>query len=266
MLKSQVLSYYKEYCAEFERVYASIKDYFEGDYVSEICQLRGYGDGEQRTKIEQMELGRCRILDTDILGSRRSELGLVTEKDSFLLGDRYIIPVRDIDHNLVALVGWYPDFKKYITTPSTFFSKEALFFNIDEAYDRSWREFGGSVIVVEGMFDTISLSSIGLPVIGTMGSSVTGVKKEQLKLFKKVVGLPDADKVGTNSLNRYGKKGWQVPRNATMIKLRGSLSINSEEYKVKDGDNLVSWFDAESVRDMFLEVFDSKEDLVEFKF
>ena len=71
--------------------------------------------------------------------------------------NRFIIPVDDIAGHTVALIGYYPDYKKYITTPSPFFSKECMFFNFRQAYDLSIQEFGGLVFLVEGIFDCLSL-------------------------------------------------------------------------------------------------------------
>ena len=104
-----------------------------------------------------MELGCCHIDDVEDLGLMRRELGLVGENDTFLLNDRYIIPVEDIEGGLVALIGYYPDFKKYITTPAPFFSKECMFFNFRQAYELSWKEYNGFVMIATVCFgSTIS--------------------------------------------------------------------------------------------------------------
>lgn len=265
MLKSEVLKYSKEYSKWFSEAYDVLKDRFYDDYVSEICKLRGYVGKEQKEKIAKLELGRCEVPVVEDLGVHRKELGLVSKNDSFILSDRYIIPIYDIAHNLVALVGWYPDSKKYITTPSMFFAKEVLFYNIDEAFELSWSKYNGLVFLVEGMFDCISLSAIGLPAIATMGSTVTRVKKEQLKLFKKVIGISDNDKVGRRALNRYDKKyGWQLPSNGTMLRIKGgNLNINGVEFHVKDMDDFVSLYDADSVRETLLQFEDCNDEIAD---
>lgn len=265
MRKSEVLGYSREYVKWFEEAYSVIKEKFNSNYVDDICNMRGYVGKEQRNKIESMQIGKCSILDTRILGEHRSELGLVTNTDSFLLEERYIIPVRDIAGNITALVGWFPDNKKYITTPSMFFSKDILLFNIDEAYRRSWNEYNGVVFLVEGMFDCISLSAIGLPVVATMGSTVSSAKAEQLKLFRKVIGIPDNDKVGRKALNRYDSRhGWKVPSTATMLRIKGGIvNINGTEFKVKDMDNFVSLFDADSVRETLLNFADCNDEIAD---
>ena len=170
------------------------------------------------------------------------------------MNGRYIIPVEDLVGNLVALIGYFPDQKKYITTPSPYFSKLCQFFNYKHAYELSWKEFDGFVILVEGIFDCLSLRSLGLPVIATMGSTVSKEKGLLLRNFKKVLCIPDDDKTGRKALNRYSSSGWKVPSNATFLRLHGGIYefANGESLKCKDMDNFVSWYEANDVRDILL--------------
>ena len=262
MLKREIIPYSRDYCRWFAEAYDVLKENFDGNYTDEICKLRGYVSKEHIKFIDSLNLGRCDIENVADLGEHRRELGLVTKQDKFIMPGRYIIPVNDIVGNIVALVGWYPDKKKYITTPSVFFSKDTLFFNIDKAFKLSWEKYDGICFLVEGMFDCISLSSIGLPVMATMGSTVSYAKAEQLKIFRKVVGIPDNDRVGRSALNRYSPKGWHVPDNATMLRLRSEgLDIDGTHYSVKDTDDLVKYFEADSLREILLSFADSKEEI-----
>jgi DNA primase len=210
-----------------------------------------------------MELGTCNIPNAEDLGTMRKELGLVSDSDNFLLNDRYIIPVEDIEGGIVALIGYFPDYKKYITTPAPFFSKEFMFFNFKQAYELSWAKYDGFVIVVEGIFDCLSLRAIGLPAMATMGSSVSKAKGELLKLFKKVLAIPDDDKTGHNAINRYSPRGWQVPQNTTMLRFHGGefALANGETVHCKDMDNFVSWYNMDDVREILLSFASSKEEI-----
>lgn len=263
MRKIDVFPYYKTCVKELEEKYEYMKSIFSDDYVTELAKIRGYVSKEQKDLIKEMKLGYCDIVDVELLGDMRRDLGLVSKKDNFLLSNRFIIPVDDISGNIVALIGYYPDVKKYITTPSPFFSKSCMFFNFRQAYELSYKEFGGLVFLVEGIFDCLSLRSLGLPCIATMGSSVSQNKCEILKFFKKIIAIPDNDTTGRRALNRYDKKyGWKVPYNTTMIKFDGgSINIGGDLLKVKDIDNFVSWFDEDDVRDILLSFRDSKEDI-----
>lgn len=265
MRQREVFPYYRRCCDELERVYLLIQEHFKPGYTEEIMAIRGYVGDEQRDEIERSNFGRC-IMLPDALGSMSKELGLITEGYSFLLDNRYIIPVYDISGRLSAMIGYYPDTRKYVTTPSPFFSKEVMFYNFREAYEISYKYYNGCVILVEGIFDCVSLRSLGLPAIATMGATVSVAKGELLKVFRKVVGIPDNDKTGRKSLNRLDKRnGWQVPSTATMVRLHGVMDFGTEKKVIKDCDNIVSWFDADSVREMFKDLFKMQDDIYDLR-
>lgn len=272
MLKHEVFSEYRKMCEFNESFYKELKSRFnpESD-IQEICRLRGYlPDSDQSTLLEELNIGSCTLLDKDLCNETANKYGYLNTSGFFLLDDRFIIPVRDICGNLVTLIGYYPDRKKYITVPTPFFSKELMFFNIDDAFIRSWEDYNGVVILVEGIFDCLSLRAIGLPAIATMGSDVSYAKREVLRNFNRVIYIPDNDSVGRRALNRYDKMyGWKVPANAVGVRLMGEVDFNEEGMsdedkilKVKDTDNLVSWFDADSVRDSILQFANTKEEIV----
>ena len=256
MRQSEVFPYYRETCEKYRRVYKEIKSLYGDNYVEELALLRGYPNGSQRRIIEEMELGSCEITD---LSQDYHDLGLVTKHGDFLLQGRYIVPVEDVAGNLISLIGYYPDNRKYITAPSPFFSKNTCLFNFKHAYEVAWKNYDGVVILVEGLFDCISLCSIGLPVVATMGNTVKGVKKELLKLFRKVIAIPDDDEAGRRALNRRDKKyGWQLPDNATAIKFHGGVC---GDFKVKDMDDFVKFYEEDDVREILMSFSNSNEEV-----
>ena len=261
--KAQVMPYYKECAEAFEKAYDYIKSCYDTDYVKELSELRGYIGEEQKQMIEDLEIGACEIPRENLvyLGENARDLGLITEKGEFLLNGRYIVPIRDIANNLVALVGYIPDYqpKKYMTTPSPFFSKSCMLFNFRQAYDLSWQMYNGLVIVVEGIFDALSLSSIGLPAVAVMGSALEPAKGELLKFFKRPICIPDDDNTGKKALNRYAKYGWKAPNNALMVNLHGSEIF--EGVKLKDMDNFVSWYEPKDVINTLLEISKSRNEI-----
>lgn len=272
MLKRDVFPEYRKMCEFNEKFYNSLKEHFnlEAD-IPELCKLRGYlPDSDQARLLEDLSIGACSTLDKELLSEEAKKYGYLTSGGFFLLEDRFIIPVRDICNNIVTLIGYFPDRKKYITVPTPFFSKELMFFNIEDAYLRSWEEYNGVVVLIEGIFDCLSLRSIDLPALATMGSDVSYAKRELLRNFRKVIYIPDNDSVGRRALNRYDRiHGWNVPSNATGIRLSGYVDFNedgmsdeSKILKVKDTDNLVSWFDADSVRESILQFADCRDEIV----
>ena len=246
MRQNEVFPSYRKDIEEMNRLYAYLKSNFADNYVSELCSIRGYVSDEnnpssQENLIREMQLGYCEIEDLEELRTFPESFGLITKKENFLLNGRFLIPVYDISGALVSLIGYYPDARKYITLATSFFSKEVMYLNFRQAYELSWSEYDGLVILVEGVFDCLSLRSIGLPAIATMGSTVSKTKGELLKLFKKVLAIPDDDKTGRKALNRYSKFGWQVPDNTTFIKFTGGYEMfNGNCLHCKDMDNLVS--------------------------
>lgn len=258
MRQNEVFPFYRETCEKYNRVYRDILSRFDTDYVHELQALRGYPSGSQLDIIKELQIGCCEISDAE-LDDDYKDLGLVTKSGNFLLGGRYIVPVHDYNNNLISLIGYYPDGRKYITAPSPFFSKPTILFNFYQAYKLAWEKYNGVVILVEGIFDCLSLRSIDLPAVATMGSDVGSIKKELLKLFRKVIAIPDNDAVGRRALNRYDKKyGWQVPENCTFIRFFGG---ECNGFKVKDMDDFVKFYEADDIREILMSYAESKEEI-----
>ena len=265
MRQSEVFPKYREYSKDLDSFYRSLQQLYEPNGISELLKLRGYvTDDSLYDFYTNLGVGMCNvegIIDKDDVNP---ELNLFSEDGFFLLNNRFIIPVEDMVGNISTLIGYYPDYKKYITIPTPFFSKECMFFNFKQAYELSWSKYDGFVILVEGIFDCLSLRSIGLPAIATMGATVSKLKGELLKLFRKVLAIPDDDATGRKALNRYSRWGWKVPSNTTMLKFRGGgVVFNGVTLHCKDMDNFVTWFEKDDVIEILLSYRDSKEDVEE---
>lgn len=266
MLQREVFPKYREYSKDLNEIYAIMKRSFAPDSVDTLCTMRGYplGESSQHDFLSKNVLGYFETSDYQQFKDYPEELGMYSKSGQLLLNGRYIIPVTSVNGDLVSLIGYFADEKRYITLSTPFFSKATMFFKFHEAYQKSWQEYNGVVFLVEGIFDCLSLWSIGLPCMATMGSSVSTVKGELLKLFRKVIAIPDDDDTGRKALNRYSKSGWKVPSNTVMLKFHGgSLEINGIELHCKDVDNFVTWYDAETVRECLLSFADSHEEIDE---
>lgn len=264
MLQREVFPKYRGYVEELNKAYSLMKGYFAPNSAESLCIDRGYPIGEtcQYDLLKEMNIGFFETDDEDLLKEFSSELGFYSQKGNLLLNGRYIIPVQSVNGDLVSLIGYYPDFKKYITLATPFFSKECMFFNFKQAYELSWGSYNGFVIVVEGIFDCLSLRAAGLPCMATMGASVSSIKGELLKLFRKVLGIPDDDTTGRKALNRYGKNGWRVPSNTTMLKFSGGVvDFGTQKLHCKDMDNFVTWYDLDDVREILLDFQSCTEEI-----
>ncbi len=255
---NNLFSYYRDICKFNQELFSALRMRYDEDSIDTLCNLRGYMvDSDQAVCLDEMGVGICTLIEEEWLHRRELvEYGYTTSSGFFLLDNRYIIPVRDIEGNIVTLIGYYPDKKKYITAPTPFFSKELMFFNIDNALLMS-EEYNGTVFLVEGIFDCISLRSIGLPAIATMGSTVGVSKCDLLRVFNKVVYIPDNDKTGRKALSPLG--GWSVPSTAVGVKLSGSYvyaegTEDERSVKIKDMDNLVNLYEPDDVREILLEL------------
>lgn len=247
---------FETHSKQMDYAYKKIKETLNPETVEYVMETRAYFHNEQKNLLQEMGIYQSTgKLD---LNERERELfeslGMFSDNGYFLLQDRFVIPVYSAGGKLITLIGWFNDYKKYITIPTPYFSKSVDWFNFDNALELSFSAYDGLVFVVEGIFDCLSLRAIGLPAIATMGAGVSRSKGEVLKIFNKCVGIPDNDKTGKNSI-RNPYREWALPYGSTFLEIRGKVRFNEDnEFKIKDTDNLVSWFQVESIRDMLLEV------------
>ena len=238
--------------------------YSTDEVISEVMTHRKYNISPYATKIEKTlkEVGIFKIdylseiqyLVPDLTVEKIKLYGIADRNGDYLLRGRYVVPIRDIAGKVTALVGWFPDVKKYVTTPTYGFSKDGQFFNM-ECFSQSFNgdypkykdeetgevlESKGLVYLVEGIFDTLSLRALGFPVLGNMGLDMSLMKTEILTRFNKVIAIPDNDKagMGTNPyLNRISGKAkkveWLIKNEHVIVQLpRG----------VKDSDDFIKGY------------------------
>lgn len=246
-------SEYKEYCNKFNAVWKYIKSCSKdlNTIVDEICQLRLYFNAEKRWHNILSEVGVAYVTketcDYDKLKDEKfKDLALFSEEGNFLLNERYILPVRDMLGNIIALIGWYPDRKKYITTPSKFFSKDCLFFGLEQISETG---LGKDYFVVEGIFDSLHIRAMGYNAVACMGITTSRVKKLLYGLFRRVVAIPDNDTQGRRVLKT---DAWGIPRNSSYLKWTGKLEFetDTESIDIKDIDRLCSLFEEDSIKEL----------------
>jgi len=118
---------------------------------------------------------------------------------------RIMIPIRDLSGDLVAFGGRVlgEGDPKYLNSPeSQLFHKNRLLYGLDSAREAIRAE--GSVILVEGYFDQISLRTRGLEnAVAPLG---TALGREQVRLLKRfstnVVTVFDGDDAGVRAVKR----------------------------------------------------------------
>lgn len=222
---------------------------FGGDLViSELMAYRSYNTQEMLDTLREVGVFKIDYLSDLTLAFPSVTLdtlktwGLVNDKGTFILGGRYVLPIRNISGKVIALVGWHPKggARKYVTTPTFCFSRDVSFFNLD-CYRYAWEKWDGTVFLVEGIFDTLSLRSLGLPAIGNQGLEMSKIKSIILSRFGKVISFPDNDSAGrsvnpyTNAVSGKGTKFiWRITNNNVF----GYLPQG-----VKDMDDFIKYYD-----------------------
>lgn len=257
MRQNEVLVKFREYSEMLTEIfnYISVNGSLDG-----LMEIRGYTESYMLDTFQDIGIAK---LEEDVPKFRGypKELGLMSKNDRFLLQDRYAIPVlapNGVD--MLSIIGYYPDSRKYITLPTPFFSRRVAWFNFYNAYQLSQQEgdWQYCCVAVEGIFDCLSLRALGIPCIATMGAEVSLEKAELLKFFKHVLAVPDADKAG-----RKGIEGrWNVPSNTVFLKLKGGLIEldDGSVRKVKDMDDFVLFYD--DVSEILLDCLHSDRQIV----
>lgn len=242
---------YKNYCKRFKQVYLFLQSNSkpQPQVVKEICMIREYYP--ERMSNILSKAGFLFIEDDtcyEKLKNAGGDLGLFTSEGKFLLAGRYIFPVFDMLGNIIALIGWYPDSKKYITTPSKLFSKSCLFYGIEQL---STTGINQKYVLVEGIFDCLSVRSLGIPCIAQMGIDSSRYKSAMYSLFNMLLGIPDNDEEGRDVI-AFDK--WSLPSNSKYFKWTGDSS--------KDIDKLCNSYEEEDVRELLLSAFDKRKRIV----
>lgn len=213
------------------------------DTASEIASMRGYTDSRMIRLLESKKIVKLPAFsDIQLLMRTRGFqftindyrlMGLIGDDGGYWLQDRYAIPLRSFDGYVIALVCWLPDNRKYITTGTLGFTSASTFFNM-ESYAKAAQFADGKtrVFVVEGIFDALSIESLGYCCFGNEGLALSAVKKEMLSRFDNVYFIPDNDNPGRKSnkyLTQFSSHHWDTP-NGHLIRLTGA---------VKDMDDFV---------------------------
>lgn len=232
---------YKEYCKNFRQIENYLRKYRKEDHkvYQEICSARGYYLERMQPILEEagffyLEDVSCTKNLLKVKGIE--DFGLFSDKGNFILEGRYIFPVRDMLGNTIAFIGWFPDEKKYVTTPSKFFSKQCLFYGMEQLGKTG---IGKNYYIVEGIFDCLSVRSLGLNCVAMMGITTSRYKQTMYSFFRDLTAIPDNDAEGRGVVL---EDKWKLPTRSRYLRWIGDKS--------KDIDSICNGYE--------------KEDLIEF--
>lgn len=251
-------SEYSSYCDRFNKVWAYLKRNSENNEktISDICDIRGYEYERMSGTLEKAEFIMLKEdCDLERLKRMGSDLALFNSEGKFRVQGRYLFPVKDMFGNVLAIIGWFPDEKKYITTPSKFFSKTCLFYGLEQMGTTG---IGKEYFLTEGIFDSLSIRSLGYYSLAMMGIDASRYKIALYALFKRVIAIPDIDEQGKKVIS--GDK-WKIPMNSKYFRWSG---VSPEQ--IKDIDNFVHTFEEDDVRELLSEIPKETRRIVTYEF
>lgn len=249
---------YASYCDRFHKVWSYLKKNSENQdkTIYEICEIRGYEVDRMEGILSKAEFIKLKDdCNTKILKKMGNDLALFSKDDNFLVEGRYLFPVKDMFGNIIAIIGWYPDEKKYITTPSKFFSKTCLFYGMEQIGQTG---IGKTYFLTEGIFDSLSIRSLGYNALAMMGIDCSRYKTALYSLFKRVIAIPDIDEQGKKVI-KFDK--WSLPANSKYFRWSG---ISPE--KVKDIDVFINMFEYDDIYKLLSEIPNEKKRIVTYEF
>jgi DNA primase len=245
---------FKDYCDRFRVAWNIIRvaSYNTDLVIDSLCTERGYDRKRMESILLKTEV--CFVdpekFNFSVLSTLdKGDLGLKTSTGQFLLSGRYIVPVKDMLGNVIALIGWNGNSeRKYVTTPSKLFSKECLFYGMEQFKDGLGKPF----VVVEGIFDCISVRSLDLRCVAMMGITPSRYKCELYSLMGRILAVPDNDKEGRKVIS---EDSWSLPSRGKYLRWSGAKGI-------KDIDDLVKSFDASDVKSLLVDAMKENDRIV----
>lgn len=156
------------------------------------------------------------------------DFGLINELNNMpIFHERWIIPIKDFDGNIINLVGYTPySENRYLYGNARYYDRKNDMFgmeNYKDACEKGW------AIYVEGITDCLAVRAAGFSnCFASCGTMQSDIKMRHLnQLENGVIFISDRDKAGDTTL-----KHW---RTNTCVYL--SISI---EYKLKDIDDYLN--------------------------
>ncbi len=136
---------------------------------------------------------------------RLESFGLINELNHMpIFHERWIIPIKDFDGNIINLVGYSPDVEnRYLYGTAKYYDRKNDMFGMENyktAYELGW------AVYVEGITDCMALRSLGYKnVFASCGTMSSDLKMRHLnQLSHGIIFIKDRDRAGEST------KHWQV--------------------------------------------------------
>lgn len=247
---------YQEYCDNMKRAWLYLTKNGDTELAIEsILAERTYEAGIMEPILREQGFVWVDFNEETLrpLRSLPEELGLFSDKGNLIFNGRYLFPVKDMVGNIVAIIGWYDDFKKYITTPGKYYSKSILLFGLEQMEEK--RPEGS--FVVEGIFDSLCLRALGFRAFALMGVTAKLPQQALWSTIGRIVGIPDRDTQGRKQRKR---DNWALPVGSSYLHWSGSvLTEDGDEVPIKDIDDICKVFPPETVIEILTECLSEKK-------
>lgn len=132
------------------------------------------------------------------------KFGLINELNNMpIFHERWIIPIKDFDGNIINLVGYSPDVdNRYLYGNAKYYDRKNDMFGMENyktAYELGW------AVYVEGITDCLALRSLGYKnVFASCGTMSSDIKMRHLNQLKHgIIFITDRDKAGQNTLKHW---------------------------------------------------------------
>lgn len=130
----------------------------------------------------------------------------ITNENSYFFSGKFVIPVRSIENKIIFYVNHNFDdekVQKYINTFTGMFGETDKIFksygmhNFDEFLKND------TIVVCEGIFDSMLLSYLGIPTLAILGTQVVKYHEMFVKRFKNKFYIGDNDKAGDEGWKKF---------------------------------------------------------------
>ncbi len=171
-------------------------DYLEKDRKFDKETIKKFELGLSIPKLSVTEF----LLNKNISLDKLINLGISNNNSKDIFLNRIMFPLHDLKGNVVGFSGRIyntKDNSKYINTKETeIFKKNSLLYNYHRA--RDYLKKNESIIIMEGFFDVIRASTIGVDnCVATMGTAFTTTHANLLKkITDNIILCFDGDKAG----------------------------------------------------------------------
>lgn len=191
------------------------------------------------------------------------DLGVIGKRGDLLLNGRYIVPIRDVVGNIIAIVGWKKNSNhKYVTCASRHIKARRTWFGMEQMTPEGMESVGlkyntsHKALLCEGIFDTLAARSLGYTAYGVTGIYLSREQKESeplLAMGGKLVGVPDMDDEG-NKVVKYDN--WNLSKyNGTYLRFDNKPKNCKES--LKDIDDLACFYGENLASKIVGQAFDS---------